>query len=70
MLPIRFEYVDEAFGLKEKKFVTVLGEHTHHYTGKKFIRIREEFESGYIQEYMVTAETMKLMLSKRVEVSE
>lgn len=70
MLPIRFEYVDASYGIPEKKFVTILGEHRHHYTGKKFIRIREEFERGYMQEYMVTEEHMKLMLSKRVEVAE
>lgn len=68
MVPLKFEYIDERFGIKEKKFVTVIGEHTHHYTGVKFIRIREEFENGHIQEYMVNEETMKKMLSKRAEV--
>lgn len=67
MIPLRFEYIDEIFGIKEKKFVTILGEHKHHYTNVRFIRICEEFENGHIQEYMVNEETMKQMLSKRVE---
>lgn len=70
MIPIRFEYIDEMFGIRDRKYVTILGYHKHHYTGKQFIRIREEYESGHIQEYMVTEEAMKLMLSKRVGVSE
>lgn len=68
MVPLKFEYIDERFGIKEKKFVTVIGEHTHHYTGAKFIRIREKFENGHIQEYMVTEDVMRQMLNKRMEV--
>lgn len=69
MIPLRFEYIHERFtGFGEKRFVTILGYHTHHYTGEKFIRIREESESGFVQEFMVNQDAMNKMLSKRVEV--
>ena len=68
MLPIRFEYVERCTDIEFRRFVTVLGEYTHHYTGEKFFRIRSEMDIGTIQEYMVTEADMKQMLSKRVEV--
>lgn len=68
MIPLRFEYVERCTDIEHKRFVTILGEYKHHYTGKKFIRIREEYEYGGIQEYVVSEETMKQMLSKIVEV--
>lgn len=67
MIPLKFEYIERCTDIEYKQFVTILGEHKHHYTGEKFIRIREEYDRGGIQEYMVSEETMKQMLSKRVE---
>jgi hypothetical protein len=70
MIPIRFEYVERCTDIEHKRFVTVLGEHTQHYTNKKLIRIREEYEEGVVREHWVSEETMNQMLSKRVEVAE
>lgn len=67
MIPLQFEYIERCTYIEYKNFVTILGEHKHRYTGKNFFRIREEYDHGGIQEYMVSEETMKQMLSKRVE---
>ena len=67
MIPLKFEYIERCTDIEHKHFVTILGEHIHHYTGEQWIRIREEYDYGGIQEYMVSEEIMKQMLSKRVE---
>lgn len=64
MIPLKFEYVERCTDIEHKRFVTILGEHMHHYTGKKLIRIREEYEEGAIHEHWVSEETMKQMLNK------
>lgn len=77
VIPKEFEYIDIYTSLgtvmKERRFVTVLDEFEHHYSGEKFYHIRIEYISTYIEgmpvvEYeTVDQKKMMSMLDRREE---
>lgn len=63
MLPVRFTYLENS----EKVYASILGQFTHHFTGKTIYKIRLEGESGWINEYFYLEECVMNLLKKRVE---
>ena len=61
-IPKQFEYVDVLYDFEERpeipKFVTILDEFVHHYSGTKFYRIRIEYLSSFLGRPMVEYETV------------
>jgi hypothetical protein len=65
MTPIRFTYYDEA--LKEKAYVSILGQFTHHFTGETIYRVRIEEANGWVMEPFLNETDIQEMLKNRVE---
>ena len=65
MTPIRFEYYDEF--IKQKVYLSILGQFRHHYTGETIYRVRVEYQDGWVMEPLYSETDILKCLKHRVE---
>lgn len=67
MLPIRFTYVWDHHGEKQKVYLSILGQCIHHFTGEKMLYVREEGEDGWVVESWYSRTAVLKKLENKVE---
>lgn len=65
MIPLCFEYLSDEF-TEEIIYVTIVGQVTHHFTGRPVYRVREEYPYGRVNETFYTEARMDAALRNRV----